>query len=86
MEVGGEDLDDLDSLVLRLMGHAQMAQAYGEAIRKDPMLARGFGQLAERHRTAVRRLGGEIAQAASAFAGPEPARAPLALVAGMRLH
>jgi hypothetical protein len=69
MEVTDFDLGEIDSLVVKLMGHAAMARAYGDAMQRDPALVGGFGKLADRHRAAVRTLCGEIERTAAAFAG-----------------
>ena len=76
------DLERIDSLVVKLMGHAWMAKAYDKAIRRDPVLADGFGRLAERHRAAVLALSGEIGQAAAELEEPRTAAAPLKVVGG----
>lgn len=76
MEVGEDRLANIDGLVTRLLGHAVMARAYGEAIRRDPALAGGFGKLAERHCTAVRTLCGEIEGAATDLTGMRAVAVP----------
>lgn len=79
MEGTNFNLDEIDSLVVRLMGHATMARAYGDAIARDPALQPGFGRLAERHRTAVETLCGDIRRAATEPRG-EVAAAHLTVV------
>lgn len=82
MERGREPLDEIDGLVVRLVGHAMMAKAYGEAIRRDPALAGGFGKLAERHCTAVKTLCAEIETAATELVGTGAVVLPFAAAAG----
>lgn len=73
------DLGQIDELVTRLMGHAFMAQAYGEALARDPSLTAGFGRLAAKHRSAVASLSSEIGQAATALTGAGNVAAPFAM-------
>ncbi len=73
----GFDLDKIDELVTQLMGHAFLAQAYGDALARDPSLIGGFGKLAEKHRSAVATLSSEIGRAAVSLGGM--AAAPFAV-------
>ena len=73
---------EIDSLVVRLMGHAAMAKAYGDAIRRDPALAGGFEKLAARHVAAVKTLSDEIGIAAVAVGQPSAAVLPFAANGG----
>ena len=75
----GLDLDKIDELVTRLLGHAFMAQAYGEALARDPSLMAGFGKLADRHRSAVATLSSEIGRAATTLANYGAITAPFAM-------
>jgi hypothetical protein len=76
LEVADEGLERIDQLVTRLLGHAVMAKAYGDAIERDPDVFGGFAGLAERHRTAVEGLCGEIRQAATSFTGANVVTVP----------
>jgi hypothetical protein len=64
-----DDLGQIDDLVCKMLGHAVMAKAYGDAISRDPDVFGGFGKLAERHRAAVAGLCDEIKDAATRFTG-----------------
>lgn len=79
-----DDLDRLDELVTRLMGHAFMAQAYGDALARDPSLIGGFGKLADKHRSAVATLSSEIGRAAVSLAGMTIAPFPIGRRLGRR--
>ena len=65
----GFDPEKIDELVTRLMGHAFMARAYGDAMQRDPQLIGGFGRLADKHRSAVETLSSEIRSAATGLSG-----------------
>lgn len=68
----GDELAELDGLAVRLIGHAVMAKAYGDAILRDPALSGGFGRLAERHCAALVTLSDEIRGAADRMGGAAP--------------
>jgi hypothetical protein len=78
-EVTAIDLDEIDDLVCRMIGHAHLARAYGDALARDPGLSGGFGKLRDKHCSALAALSSEIGRAATAMAS---VAAPFAVAEG----
>ena len=58
--LSGAVLDGTESRIARMRWHAELAEAYAQAIRHDPRLAAGFGKLRAKHLAHVAALAIEL--------------------------